>query len=947
MAPGRVMRRRSFAAIVVLLALRCVAPAAAGPAIPAVQVPFESYTLSNGLRVTLAEDRRLPLVATNFRFFTGSGDDPPGLTGLAHLVEHLYAFSAPVGYPDLQGAGALQDGATTDPDRTTYYTTLPSNQLELFMALESDVWLKFPSRLRESLLNRERVNVRNERRLVIENEPYGMADEEVFRQLFHAGHPYHSRYVGVHADIEAIGLEDVRRFAERHYVPANASLVIAGDIDKARTRALIERYFGRIPAGARAAPPEVGTPPITSQRRIVTTDRIELPRVAFAWITPGWYRKGNAEAELLATLLGKGASSRLQAALVRDRKLARQVVVEHLPFAHGSVLSIKATTVAGGDIGALERALHEEIEELRRTGPTEQEAEGARNAVALQLVRGLEKLGEITAFGDFTADGNYGGLAEQLNQCIHFESRPGCLPDVLKRYQEVTPAALHRAAKEMLAPSARVVLVTSPGERRVDDPPARGRDAATLVASLEDAAFEAPPKAPASTIRPLQPQSSTLANGMTVWVAERPHLPIVTAQIVVRAGGGSSPPTQTGLATLTVEMLARGTALRSAHRVAADVARLGTVLETDAGSDAAALSIRVLKGGLESAVGLLAEAIRRPIFSLQELDRARAEKLARLAQLRANPDTLASRLFTEAVYGAGAPYATSGLFNDDLFARTHRYGYDELGTEQSLQAVKREDLRRFWRERYVPGNAALILTGDVTPDEARALASRHFGDWRGRLVHTTERATAGPGAAGGMVISDTGPTSQTALRVGGLGLSRSNEDHVAVRMLNIVLGELYASRITDNLRGRNGYTYMARSQFAMRREPGPFVIGTNVKTEATAAAVRELFAEIERIRREPVSEQEIAFARNAFSSSLLTPFQTTTSLASHLGQLFTHGLAPDGLEKLERQIAATSAEDVQRAAQRYLDPDRMVVVAVGDRARIEADLRGVRAASRR
>lgn len=931
------MRYFKTSLILGLLALHLTASAAeVSNSAPTVQIPFEKYTLANGLQVILAEDKRLPMVAANLRFHVGSANDPPGRTGFAHLFEHLYAFSGPDDFPSPQSVGATQDGATTDADRTTYYTTLPSSQLELLLAQEADRLRYFLDRLDASLLNKERSNVRNERRLVIENEPYGLADEAMFQQLFPSGHPYHAKYLGSHADLEAARLDEAQQFFKKYYVPSNASLVIAGDIDKARAKALIEKYLGGFPAGSAVAALKVSTPAIGNEKRVTVTDRITLPRVSMAWVTPGWYQPGSAEAELMAIVLGNSAS-RLRESLVRRKQLAQQVVAEYLPFAHASVLVIKATANPGTKPEDIERAIEDELSVLRKQGLTAAELEQARNTVTLQIVRGLEKLGDITAFGDFTMDSVYGGVAEQLNQCNHLYGNPGCVPEVLARYRSVTPATLRQFAEEKLSQKARVVIHAVAGEKVTNDVPA-SEVPVDEQRKVVTRSVVVPPAGPASAITLPAPQRFKLANGLTVLLTERRHLPIVTANLVIRRGSASSPMQQPGLAAFTMDMLLRGTSRRDATQIATAAGQLGTEVNADISSDAAALGIRVLKNNLDAAFDLLGDVTMNSVFPQQEVDRLREDQLARLAQLRTNPDTLASHLFTEALYGNGHPYRGSGLFNDDMFARTHRYGYDEFGAEQSLQSLTREQLLDFWKGGYTPDNAALVVVGDISADELQVMAQKHFGKWVGTAAQEPARPVKTE-IVRRVIVADHGAASQTALRVGTVAASRGSADLVPLRMLNLILGEVYASRITTNLRVEHNYTYMARSQFAFRREPGPFVIGTNVRTEVTAPALVEIFNEIGRVRAEPVTDEDLGFARNAFEGSLVGLFETSGKATTGIGQIFTYDLPLDYYQSLPKQIAAVTASDIQRAAQRYLDPKHMLIIAVGDRAVIVPELR--------
>ncbi|HEY5760667.1 MAG TPA: insulinase family protein, partial [Steroidobacter sp.] len=629
-----------------------------------------------------------------------------------------------------------------------------------------------------------------------------------------------------------------------------------------------------------------------------------------------------------------GSSSQLYDRLVRQEKLASNVVVEHLPFARSSVLTIKATAAPGVTLQKLEGAVAAELAAFRKAGPSAAEIEQARNTTALSIVRGLEKLGEINGFGDFTMDAAYGGVAEQLNQCNVLLNDPGCLREVMKRFGSVTPESLRKAAAT-LTPSSSVIIHAVPGEKVVDDVPSA--EAVAASSHLDEAdKFEMPPLGSPSTVKPPLPQKVVLANGLSVWLVEQHQIPAISAHLVVRRGSGDSPADRAGLAAFTTKLLLRGTGDRTSREFALDAAQLGTKVEADISSDAAAIGIRVLKQNLPRALGLLSEAAQKPSFAQAEVESMRVEELSGLVQARSNVDTLASYLFTDTLYGGAGPYRRSGLFNDDLFARTHNYGYDEIGTEQSIKAITRDEIVRFWKEGYTPDNAALIVAGDASLTELRELATKYFGAWQGKAAKVAR--SAGGAAKDHYLVENAGNASQTSLRVGTIGAARNSQDVAPLRLLNFVFGEIFESRITANLRLKNNFTYMARSQFAFRREPGPFVIGTNVRTDATAPALQELFNEMARLRNKPVSDDELRFARTAYESSLISLFESTGKTASAVGQMFTYELPLDYYQSLPTRIGATTSADIQRVARQYLQPSKIVVVAVGDRARIESGI---------
>jgi zinc protease len=899
-------------------------PAVAPPPPPpdklaAPKLDFEKYKLANGLEVILVEDHRLPLVAVNLWYHVGPANERPGRTGFAHLFEHMM-FQGSKNVPDdahiklLEGAGAADLNGTTDFDRTNYFETLPSNQLELALWLESDRMGFLLDTLDQAKLSNQRDVVRNERRQSVENKPYGLAEEEMFHQLFPKGHPYYASVIGSHADIEAVRLNDVRDFFKQYYVPNNASLAIVGDISKTEARALVEKYFGPIPAGAPIPKIDVQTPPITAEKRATVHDKIELPRVYMAWITPSIFKPGDAEADLLANILGGGKSSRLYKALVYDKKIAQDVTASQYSLVLGSVFSIEATAKPGVKPEELEKAIDGELAALRQEGPTDEEVQRARNTIDSQIIRGLETLG------------GFGGVADRLNQYNHYLGDPGYLPQDLARYNRASAASIQKLAQTSLADNSRVILYAEPGDKVVEDV-ARSTDekpettARTLPAPVKDWRAEPPAAGPASKLSLPSPQRSQLANGLTVYLLEQHNLPIVSANLVVLSGSEQNPNTKPGLAAFTADMLDEGTQKRPALQIAKDVAQIGATLSTGSSSDSSSIAVRTLKTNVDEAFDLLSDVTLNPAFAPNEIERIRNDRLTQLRQQRDNPNAIASRVFAQVVYGD-----------------KHPYGFIELGTSDSLKTLSRDDLVSFWKTGYVPRNAALIVAGDLTSAELQALAEKYFGQWTGEATKAVTPAVEQK-AQRRVVLVDRGKSPQTALRIGEIGVPRANPDYVSIEVMNTALGGLFSSRINMNLREKNGYTYGAGSQFAFRRGPGPFVVGTGVRTDVTAPAVKEIFIELKRMRTEPLSVEELSLSKDSFERSLPGLFETTPQSAATIGQLFVYNLPLDYYSTLPAKIQSVTAGEVQRVAAQYLTPEKMVVVAVGDKSNIEAGLK--------
>jgi zinc protease len=879
---------------------------------------FEKYKLKNGLEVILLEDHRLPMVAVNLWYHVGPSNERPGLTGFAHLFEHMmFQGSKNIGddqhFKLLEGAGASDINGTTDFDRTNYFETLPSNQLELALWLESDRMGYLLDTLDAKRLANQRDVVRNERRQG-ENAPYGLVEEELFHQLFPKGHPYYASVIGSHADIESARLKDVREFFKLYYAPNNASLAIVGDIDKAKTKALVEKYFGPLPSGQPVPPIDAKTPPITAEKRAIVTDQVELPRVYMGWITDPIYKPGDAEAQMLARILGGGKSSRLYKRLVYDRQIAQDVTAFQYSLILGSVFQITATAKPNVKPEELERAIDEELDAIRKEGPRPEEVERARNLIQSQIVRGLEVLG------------GFGGVADRLNQYNHYLGDPGFLTRDLARFDNATATGIQKIAQDRLTKNSRAIVYGVPGKKVVDDVPKtteeeKNEGAAGVNIPGQEWRKQQPAAGAASALSLPVPRSFKLPNGLTVMFAEQHNLPVVSANLVVLSGSERNPADRPGLASFTADMLDEGTNKRSTLQIADDVAQIGAVLQTGSTSDQSTVSTRVLKKNVDAAFDLMADVALNPAFTEKEIERVRKSRLTQILQQRDNPNALSTRVFYNAVYGD-----------------RHPYGFIELGTAESTKSITRDDMMNFWKTGYVPENAALVVAGDISEREVRALAEKYFGKWAGKGTQTTV-PDAAASASRRLIIVDKPGSPQTVLRVGQVGVARSNPDYVPIQVMNTGLGGLFSSRINMNLREKNGYTYGAFSSFVFRRGAGPFFTGGSVRTDVTAPATREIFNELERMRASEMTADELTTAKDAFARSLPGLFETTAQTVGSLSQLFVYNLPLDYYRRLPAQINAVTAADIRRAAEKYLSPNNMVIVAVGDRSKIEQELK--------
>ena len=415
-------------------------------------IPFTQYTLDNGLRVIIHEDRRLPMVAVNVWYHVGSKNEQPGRTGFAHLFEHLM-FEGSAHYDKgyfhpLQEAGAALNGST-NPDRTNYWEVAPTNALDLALWMESDRMGYLLPALTTQKFETQREVVLNERRQNYENRPYGLATAAIVAALFPPDHPYHWLTIGETADLKAAAFDDVRDFFRTYYHPSNASLVVAGDVDTAHALDRVRAHFEEIPPGPVPALLETDAA-VTSEQRLLLEDRIELPRLYYAWLSPAMFTDGDAEMDLLSDLIANGKVSRLYKSLVYERRIASEVMAFQNSRELAGFWQLVATAAPGHSLVELQEAIDAELSKLLADGPTPEEMQRGHAQVEAQFVYRLQTLG------------GFGGKADQLNAYSVFLNDPAYFERDLARYESVTSGDLHRVAKTYLRSDNRVVLSVVP-----------------------------------------------------------------------------------------------------------------------------------------------------------------------------------------------------------------------------------------------------------------------------------------------------------------------------------------------------------------------------------------------------------------------------------------------------------------------------------------------------
>lgn len=891
------------------MALASVAASAAdAPAkVDVPKVEFEKYTLSNGLQVILHVDRKLPVVHVNQWFHVGSKNEKPGRTGFAHLFEHMMfqgsanAKEEYFAYVERAGANLREGGVngTTNSDRTNYFATVPSANLENLLWLESDRLATLLEVTDDAKLDNQRDVVKNERRQGLENQPYGRWYELLSENLFPAGHPYSWPVIGSMADLSAATLDDVKEFFRTYYTPNNLSLVIAGDFDPAEAKRLVEKYFGPIPPGPALARPDRWVPKLDTVKVLEVADRVPQERVYFAWPTPPFYEAGDAELDMASGILADGLSSRLSRALVYDRQLASAVNAFQVSQEIAGFFVVIGTARPGVPLEEVEAGILAEISRLAKEGPTAAELERARVKHEFAFVSGLERIG------------GFGGKSDLLNQYNTFLGDPGRFEWDLARYAAVTPESVKKAVATWLDDPGRLAIRFRP------ETSGRASEAALDRAAIPelgaDKAFRAPEVARAE-----------LDNGLEVLVVERDDLPKVAVSFVTRAGVAADPDGKEGLANLTLTTIDLGTKSRKALEIEEALGDLGTELAGAAGRESSVISFEVLGRNLAPAMTIVADVVRNPTFPEAEVDRERKRALDALAQQAKNPNAVAARVRSMLAFGA-----------------EHPYGSPAAGLPATVEKLTRDDVAGFWAANWKPASSALVFVGDLSLDEAVALATREFGSWGGGAAPAVAIPPASPAAPGRIYLVDRQDSAQTVVSQFLPAPKRDTADRHALALADAVWGGGgFGTRLNLNLREDKGYSYGVFSGLARFRDAGLWFAGGGVQTDKTKESIVEFGKEMDAIAGGvPISPEEFETARLRKLRGYAQQFEAYGRVAQQIADLWTVGLPMSELQAESDAYVTLSLDEVRAAAARWAKAEQSAILVVGDRAKIEPGLR--------
>jgi zinc protease len=871
-------------------------------------VPFQKFVLDNGLEVVVHEDHSDPVLSVQVVYHVGSAREASGRSGFAHLFEHmLFQGSEHVGddqhFKLIQGAGGTLNG-TTNLDRTSYFESLPSNQLELALWLEADRMGFLLPAMTQAKLDNQREVVKNERRQNYENRPYGRLPELVLAELFGAEHPYGHPTIGSLDDLDRASLEDVAGFFRRWYGPNNATLVVAGDVDPQVVRARVEHFFGPLPRGPLVDRPAPEPVHLQATRVAILEDDVSQPQLTLVWPTVPMGSPDEAAVDLLTALLAGSKSAWLERALVTHEELASQVSASHQSGERAGRLEISLRPTPGTSLSTLQGRVDALLEELATAGidPGHLARIQSRNAG-----RRLRQLESVAARADVLAHGN----------C--FFSDPGHWREEFEREQAVRAGDVQSALGRYLLGAARLVVSVVPrGKAELAAASPVGRDgdlARDRRASVERERVPGPGSKGALRVPAVW--HAELANGVRVTGSPYAKLPLTRISLALSGGRLAQSERGAGLASLVAALLTEGVRGGDGAALAEALDALGATLDAQAGEDEISLTLSVPDEHLARAVDLLGALLLEPTLGAGDFARLKKRRLVAIQTRDDRIRDVANDVFAGLLWEASDPRALPAL-----------------GTAAGIARLTLEDAREFWRAHLDPAGARLCYVGALDAAAVTDLFAALIDRWP-RVDATQARAARTSPQRSGVAVFlvDKPGAAQSELRIGHPGWARRDPDFYRRSAANYVLGGSFTSRINLNLREDKGYTYGARSEVDGGLQAGAFSMSAGVHTAVTAAAVKEALAELGRFGK-GVTPEELEYVRAALGQGLERAFETTAARLGMLETIAKYGEPDDFPAQRKAWLEALTQTELDGLARDLVHLDGLVVLVVGDRAKI-------------
>jgi predicted Zn-dependent peptidase len=886
--------------------------------VKSVDIPFTQFTLANGLRVIVHTDRKAPIVAVSVWYDVGSKMEPAGKTGFAHLFEHLM-FNGSENAPGdffvpLKNVGATDFNGTTYFDRTNYFETVPTPALERALFLESDRMGWLTGAITQGVLDEQRGVVQNEKRQG-DNEPYGLVEYKQLSGLFPKGHPYEHSTIGSMADLDSASLADVKDWFNSHYGPNNAVLVLAGDIDAATAKPLVEKYFGGIAKGPKTSQPDAPIPTLAAPRFETIKDRVATTRITRSWAVPGLNDPESIGLDVAAGVLGGGASSRLYDTLVRKDRLAVRVSAGNDSFSQVGMFEISVDVRPGVEAATVEKRLDALVAEFIAGGPTADEVQRYQVRSISGRVKGLE------------AVGGFGGKAVALASGALYSNDPGFYKKEMTELAGETTAKVKAvAAKWLSRPVYGLTIV--PGAREAYDeavaPAAKPVKAADTPPLTKSARGAMPSVGSIANLTFPQVQRAKLSNGITLVYAQRSTTPVTRIAVSFDAGVAADVSTALGTQQLTLGAMSAGTTSLDALQYAQARERLGADIGSGVDSDRTSFALDVPSVNLRAGLALFADVLRNPAFSASEVERLKNQQLAAISAELSNANALGARAIVPLIYGNDSPYAKA-------------FGG---GDKNAVAKLTRDDLIAFRNAWLRPDKATIFVVSDRPLADVKAALDARLGDWKMAGVGGTKAAATTLSPTGPKIVLVDRPDSPQSVILGAIPTSLIGTDELLpVNTANDGLGGGFLGRINMDLREDKHWSYGASGRFLRAAGATPYLISTSVQADKTGDSIAAVIGDIAGyVGDKPMTEVEFDRAIAGAIRSLPGSFETSRAVLGAMQGNLLFKRPDDYYATIATRYRALTLSQLQGVIKTSIDPSKIIWVVVGDAKTVRAQL---------
>jgi len=891
-----------------------------------INIDFETFTLQNGLRVILHEDKSDPVVAVALTSHVGSAREIEGRTGFAHLFEHLlFLESENLGKGGLDKMSARIGGSgangSTSRDRTNYFQTVPKDALEKMIWAEADKLGYFINTVTEPVLAKEKQVVKNEKRQGVDNSPYGHTMAVIDKNLYPKDHPYNWQVIGSLEDLQNATLQDVKNFYNRWYVPNNVTLTIAGDFDKEQATEWVHKYFDEIKAGEDMATLEKRPANLKETKRLYYEDNFaNLPELTLTWPSVYSYQEDSYALEILTKYLSDGKSAPLYKKLVEEKELTDRVRMYNYTSELAGQLMLQVRAYDGKDLDEVKKAIDESLAEFEKNGISEKD---------LKRI----KAGQETDF--YNSISSVLGKGFQLAQYQIFANDPNEINKNVEKILSVSKEDVMRVYEKYIKGKPYIATSFVPKgqmELAIDNSVLAEIEEEKIVEGAEeefdptaDASYE---KTPSSFDRSSEPPywGNPSVNTPDIWKFNLPsglnvsgittnEVPIVYFTLEMEGGLLLEDPSKTGVSNLLANLLTKGTKNKTPQELEEAIELLGSTISVNADDEKITLSGSSLSRNYAKTMELAQEILLEPRWEEAEFKLEKQKVLSDLQQQDANPNSIANNEFKKLIYG-----------------EKHILSNNLLGTAESVNAITLQDLKDYYKNNLSPMRATFLAVGDINEEQTKESLKAISANWKPVSVKMPEYPQPQAPEVSKVYFYDVPGAKQSVIKIGAPALKATDTDFYKAEVMNYRLGGgSFASQLTQQLREGKGYTYGIRSRFNGSNLVGPFEISSGVRSNITFEAV-DLIKDILENYSESLTPLDLEVTQSFMIKSNARKFETLGAKLNMLSDIHSYKYSPDYIKQREVEVNNLSLDDLKMLAEKYVDPNKMYYLIVGDAA---------------